>query len=182
MVYSNSSPLQVQTVQAIKLWENPEGTKCTRATVALINGYRRVTLGKYFRIVNEVEAKKFNLPLNQWIPEKKGKHLCLGPCEILGLQDKFDQILEGLDTAGHVIAHEFRTPTVPGGLGRADQRAASHAASNSADTPFGKCATPICGKKRGRKPKGLQALEEEDCDSAKRQSCSTSAASSDTAE
>lgn len=168
-----ASPLQVQTVQAIKLWENPEGTKCTRVTVALINGYRRATIGKFFRIVNEDEAKRLDLPFKQWIPEKRGKHLCLAPYEIEGLNDKLKQILESLEEAGH-FSNECERRAAPSGPGRADQGAAFFPACS----PFGKRTAPVCGKKRGRKPKSCaEANAQEECDGgsggggAKRQEC-----------
>jgi hypothetical protein len=179
---SHVSPLQVETIQVIKLWENPEGTKCTRVTVALINGYRRATIGKFFRILNEDEANRLGLPHKQWIPEKKGKHLCLAPYEIQGLNDNLKQILESLEEAGHFVHELERRATAPG-PGRADQRAAFY----TAGTAFGKCAAPVPTKKRGRKPKGNgsagvgnQANAQEDYDSGygsevKRQGCENDA-------
>ncbi len=162
-----TSPLQVQPIQVVKLWQNPEGTKCTRVTVALINGYRRATIGKFFRIVDESEAKRLDFPHNQWIPEKKGKHLCLAPYEIEGLNSKLKQILKSLEEAEH-FSNECERRAAASGPGRADQGAAFFPAS----APFGKCAASA-GKKRGRKPKdSAQAIAQEECDGgAKRQEC-----------
>ena len=160
----NPSALEVQPVQVIKLWENPEGTKSTRATVALINGYRRVTRGKYFRILKEDEAKKCNLPFKQWLPEKKGKHLCLAPYEVKGLCDNLKQILESLEEAEHFSYEcDRRVAAAVSGPGYSYQRAAPY---TNADSQLASA-----GKKRGRKPKGnnnnsifAKADAQEDCD------------------
>lgn len=96
---SSATPLKVKTLQVYKLWENPQGTKSTRATIALINGYSKVTLGKYFLIKDADEAAKYNLPANKWLPEKKGKHLCLGIHEIKALGQHLQQITTSLDEA-----------------------------------------------------------------------------------
>ncbi len=187
MSHFNSSPLQVQTVQVIKLWENPEGTKSTRATVALINGYRRATIGKYFRIVDEGEAERLGLPLKQWLPEKKGKHLCLAEYEIQGLSENLKQILVSLEEAAHFDEYDSRRFAAHG-PGRSGQGASvySGGARQFSNTPFGKCAAPLAaGKKRGRKPKSAAAAQadaEEDrggdgeVSAAKRQGCANAAA------
>jgi len=184
----NFSPLEVHTVQVHKLWENPEGTKSTRATIALINGYRRVTLGKYFRILKEDESKRLHLPLKQWLPEKKGKHLCLGPCEVKGLCDNLKQILESLEEANHFSDE-------------CDRRASAAAAAASASGSGSGCVYPrvsypnanadaiiaaaaATGKKRGRKPKSnssnsnssiAKADSQEECDGGYDSGCGSQA-------
>ena len=110
---SFGAPLDVKTLQVYKLWENQEGTRSTRATIAIINGFSRVTLGKYFLIKDSEEAKKFKLPANQWLPEKKGKHLCLAPCELSGLGQRLSQIVASIEEAS-VLATSTSSATSAG--------------------------------------------------------------------
>jgi len=154
----NFSPLEVHTVQVHKLWENPEGTKSTRATIALINGYRRVTLGKYFRILKEDESKRLHLPLKQWLPEKKGKHLCLGPCEVKGLCDNLKQILESLEEANHFSDECDRRASAAAAAAASASGSGSGCVYPRVSYPNANAdaiiaAAAATGKKRGRKPK-----------------------------
>jgi len=162
MTSSNTlgASLEVKTLQVYKLWENQEGTRSTRATISLINGYSRVTLGKFFLIKDSDEAKKFNLPVNQWLPEKKGKHLCLSPGEFTGLGQRLNQIAAGLEEASVHSANVDVQRLGVSGFGGAHKGAMwppnTSAAGNSS------ASTAAC-KKRGPKPKcKTQANAEQD--------------------
>lgn len=150
-----SSDLEVKTFKTFPLWENQEGTKCLRATVASFNDYPRVTIGKFFRIVDVKKAKELNRPFNTWMPEKKGKHICLSLQEFKGLLDVSGQVYNCLD---EVETNYAAKPRSSAGFGYANQGPAAH---SGAAARFGPPA-PYNGKKRGRKPKNCEQADSEE--------------------
>jgi hypothetical protein len=172
--FDENSPLEVKTISTTILWQNPEETKSTRATVALYNGRPRVTIGKFYRIADAEEAQQQHRRYSnsKWLPEPKGKHISLTKDELVGLSQNIRELLISLESVTGNAS--FKSPEVPrrgtGGFGVADKRTFVHANApargvfgngnykNAATTPTIK----YDGKKRGRKPKNFaEAIAQE---------------------